>query len=395
MTAFPLAFGRDWWLPPNYSVHGKEMDVIFLVIFWITTIIFFGVQGALVYFLIKYRGRADRKKGIFSHGNTRLEMVWTVIPAIILIVIALWTKRVWDNYRYNPAVANDPNLVKILVIGQQFKWNVIYPGPDGELGRYLIYPKTTDLKWPKVPEGKDFPFPNVPGPAYLPEEQAQQVLNTYIETINPLGKDFDDPRGADDDWRDALARPVEIPKNRPVEINISSRDVIHDFYLPNFRVKLDAVPGMRGKIYLTATTSCRELQDKPRAYKLEDLRTLVRQSTKQSREVNAVIAKDTPGAQFKKLRRGPGFYAFLDKDGNTLLRDGSAIGDPDIDALKAAGINEVTVTLPYYWDLVCEELCGAGHYTMQDKFIVLEDDQLSQDPYTKFFKQPPAKVAMK
>jgi cytochrome c oxidase subunit 2 len=389
-----LAIGWDWWLPPNYSVHGRQMDVIFLFIFWITTIIFFGVQGALVYFLIKYRGRPNNRKGIFSHGNTRLEMAWTIIPAIILIVIALWTKRVWDDYRYNPTVANDPNVVKILVIGQQFKWNVIYPGPDGELGRYLLYPKTTDLKWPKLPEGATFQFPAVPGPAYLPEEQARQIIDNYIENVNPLGKDFDDPNGTDDDWRDSF-RAVEVPKGRSIEVNIGSRDVIHDFYLPNFRVKLDAVPGMRGKIYLTATASCREKQDPPKAYNLTALEKVVGDLNKQRREANAVINEKTPGAKLKKPRRGPSFYCYEDKDGNTILRDGNPVQLTDIAALKAAGISEVTVSVPFYWELVCEELCGQGHYTMQDKFIVLDDEQMKQEPYTKYFRQPPPKVAMK
>ena len=194
---------------------------------------------------------------------------------------------------------------------------------------------------------------------------------------------------------DSLSARWKFPKGRSVEINIGSRDVIHDFYLPNFRVKLDAVPGMRGKIYLTATTSCREKQDAPKAYNLDALKTLLEGLEKQKREVNAVINEKTPGAKLKKPRRGPSFYCYEDKDGNTIVRDGSPVQSTDIAALKAAGVNEVTVSIPFYWELVCEELCGPSHYTMQDKFIVLDDEQLAQEPYTKYFRQPPSKVALK
>src|SRR5581483_11760068 len=93
------------------------------------------------------------------------------------------------------------------------------------------------------------------------------------ESKNPLGKDFSDPDGLDDDWKGALARPVFLPKGRPVEIDLSSRDVIHDFFAPNFRVKLDAVPGTRGQIFFTATTSSAQLEKASRhLYSLDELK---------------------------------------------------------------------------------------------------------------------------
>src|SRR5205807_6883849 len=136
----------------------------------ITMAVFVAVEVLIVWFMIKYRRRPDKAKAIFTHGNTRLEMAWTLIPAAIFLLLAMWSKQVWDNYRYSP-VAQDKNLYHILVIGEQFKWNVIYPGPDGKLGRYLIYPKPTDLTWPKLPSDASFEFPRVPGPAYLPEDK--------------------------------------------------------------------------------------------------------------------------------------------------------------------------------------------------------------------------------
>ena len=83
----------DWWLPKDFSAHGPAMDWLFNVIFWITMVIFVVVELLIVYFAVKYRFRPGRK-GIFSHGNTRLEMAWTIAPAVVLLWISLATKRV-------------------------------------------------------------------------------------------------------------------------------------------------------------------------------------------------------------------------------------------------------------------------------------------------------------
>src|SRR5215213_4125446 len=141
-----LAADWKYWLPPNYSEHGGSMDMLFNWIFWITTIIFFIVEITLLVFLVKYRQRNDGRRAIFTHGNTRLEMAWTLAPAVILIILALATKRVWDGYRYSKD-ANDPGRAQVLVVGEQFKWNFVFPGPDGKLGTYLAYPKPADAKY--------------------------------------------------------------------------------------------------------------------------------------------------------------------------------------------------------------------------------------------------------
>ena len=193
---------RTWWLPPNHSAHGAAIDTLFDWIFWITAITFVLVEAALVFFLVKYRYRPGTKAH-FTHGNKRLEFIWTIIPAAIFAVLAIVSKFVWDNYRYSPTMT-DPNRAIVLVIGQQFKWNVIYPGPDKKLGRYLMYPEPTDLAWPN-PAGDDKPytFAGVRGPAFLPYDKALTAIDQYIDTVNPLGKDFSDPDGKDDDWQGA------------------------------------------------------------------------------------------------------------------------------------------------------------------------------------------------
>jgi cytochrome c oxidase subunit 2 len=96
----------------------------------------------------------------------------------------------------------------------------------------------------------------VRGPASLAPAEAQQAIDDFISQSDPaiqLGKDFDDPDGTDDDVDDATGRTLYLPLNRQVRILVMSRDVIHDFFLPDFRTQLYAVPGLTGTLALTAT----------------------------------------------------------------------------------------------------------------------------------------------
>jgi cytochrome c oxidase subunit 2 len=359
-------WGR-WWLPPDRSTHGHAIDMLFLWIFWITMIIFIVVEIVLVVFLFKYRARPDRKKGHYTHGNTRLEMAWTIAPAIILALLALFSKKVWDNYRYSPT-ANDPNRARVLVIGERFKWNVIYPGPDGEFGRYLVFPKPTDLKWP---DGQ--PFDGVSGPAELPYDKSVSAIKRYIDQKNKLGKDMNDPAGKDDDYEASLARLMEIPVNRPVEVVLSSKDVLHDFFLPNYRVKLDAVPGMRGHVMFTATMTSKEREATSlKTYKIDDLIAATR--LPENGELTAVIPENAPGADRFRPRGGQPYWRFADAEKKTIVRDGGTITTEIAEKLKAANIAEVTAKLPGYWEIVCEELCGEGHGTMKGQMLVLSQE---------------------
>jgi heme/copper-type cytochrome/quinol oxidase subunit 2 len=385
-----------WRLPPNYSQHGGSIDTLYYVILWVTGVIFIAVWAVMAYFLVKYRYDPTRKKGLFTHGNTRLEMAWTLIPAVILIALALWTKHSWDTYRYGPA-STATNPARIMVVGQQFKWSIVYPGPDGKLGRYLVFPKTTDLRWPPDPAyefPKDAQGNPIPGPAFMPEAAARSAINAYIDQRNPLGKDFTDENGKDDDWQAALSRTVYLPKGRPIEITLSSKDVIHDFFLPNYRVKLDAVPGMRGLIYFTATKSSKELEDPTRGtYKLDDLATRSLQQEEWSVVIPEFPEGKPPSPNIDLDDTGRRYYKDVEetvrgrkrKKKETIVREGSTLTPDAIKELKALGITEVQAYRPKTWDLVCEELCGQGHYTMKGTVVVLE-----QDDYRKMFETPAA-----
>jgi heme/copper-type cytochrome/quinol oxidase subunit 2 len=380
----------NWWLPENYSVHGKDVDHLFAVIFWLTTVVMLGVFAAMIYFIIKYRFNPNRKKAHYSHGNQRLEMIWTIIPAIILTVISLYSKRVWDTYRHGDP-SDTRKIARVLVIGEQFQWNVVYAGPDGKIGKYLIFPKPTDKYWPKNADGTPFTmsfkdYQDTKGPADMPFDDALTAINTYIGQENPLGKVFDDPDGKDDNWDKLPGRPIYLPKDRPIEVQLSSKDVIHDFFLPNFRVKLDAVPGLRGLINFTATTTSKSLEENPAnrmTFKnLDDLATTIKQP--QNKELLIAVSKESqplagdaksPGAAFDARARE---WKYNDKAGETIVRQGQPLTDDRIAALKAIGVKEITVYRPGYFDLVCEELCGQGHSKMQGQVIIVTPEEYAE-----------------
>jgi len=252
----PVGIGLDWWLPANYSQHGRQIDRLFDWIFGITVGILLIVQLALVAALIRYRSRPQKAKAVYTHGNARLEIIWTVIPTLILLGIMAGSEIAWHQFR-DWSDQTNPRRARVLIIGQQFKWNVIYPGPDGKFGRYLIYPNPTDPLWPI---GSPKNFAGVPGPASLPHDQALAAINRYIDIVNPLGKDLADPDGKDDGYDPTGVPTLYLPVNRPVEIDVQSKDVIHDFFMPNFRVQIYAVPGMTGKVIITPTATADNLE---------------------------------------------------------------------------------------------------------------------------------------
>lgn len=359
-----------WWLPHDRSEHGHAIDTLFHLIFWITMIIFVVTEVVLVYFLVKYRDRPGAKKAYFTHGNPKLEMAWTIAPAVILAGLALGSKKAWDAYRYAPA-GEDPNRTIVLVIGEQFAWNFVYPGKDGKLGKYMMFPKPSDAKWPVGADGQPTTFADVTGPAALPYKEAVGAINRYIEQVNRLGKDYSDPDGKDDDLAPNMqaSRGLILPANRPVEIQLTSKDVIHDFFLPNHRVKMDAVPGMRGRIFFKAVMTSSERAEK--AAKKVPVDTLEEYlKTPEGQAASIIINEGSSGPAANKNRDGQG-WRYITSANQTIIRTGTkfqaaeATRATQIQRLKDAGITEISMTSDTgNWELVCEELCGQGHNTM-------------------------------
>jgi cytochrome c oxidase subunit 2 len=119
----------DWWLPENVSTFGRDIDWLFHLIYAITAITGILVFGTMIVFLVMYRDRPGRRAR-YTHGNTTLEIVWTIVPALILVVLTFLSVPAWSKIK----MTQPPTDVVIEVTAKQFNWQVAYPGPDGKFG---------------------------------------------------------------------------------------------------------------------------------------------------------------------------------------------------------------------------------------------------------------------
>lgn len=129
VATFVVAPYYHIWFPRDISEHGRVIDSLFMFILWLTGIIFIGTEVALFWFMWKYNRRANPRPVQFSHGSHTLEVVWTILPAVTLLFIAIYQMNAWAD-----AKMRKPHIPPTAEItGRQFNWDVRYPGPDGEL----------------------------------------------------------------------------------------------------------------------------------------------------------------------------------------------------------------------------------------------------------------------
>src|SRR6184192_4455507 len=115
------------WLPENVSTYGPDIDRLFYVIYYVTGATFLVVQITLLVFLVLYRHR-DGRRATYTHGNTSLEIAWTIAPAILLVILAFVSRKTWADIKQHIP----PSDMVIQVTAKQFNWEVAYPGPDGK-----------------------------------------------------------------------------------------------------------------------------------------------------------------------------------------------------------------------------------------------------------------------
>jgi cytochrome c oxidase subunit 2 len=208
-VAQPMLFGKVlWWFPQGISEHAAAIDSQFMLTLWVVGISFTAAQFALGYAVMRF-GRRGEARAVYTHGSNKLEVTWTMITAGIFVLLAIMGQRVWANLHLNAA---PDNAARIEVVAQQFQWNFHYPGADGTFGK-------TEAR--------------------------------YIDdsALNFVGLDPNDAAGKDDSQLTSLI----IPVNRPVELTLKSKDVIHSFFVPSLRFKQDTLPGMAIKVHFTAT----------------------------------------------------------------------------------------------------------------------------------------------
>lgn len=203
----------DSYQLPLASEHGERYEQLFWATTWITVAVFILTHIALFVFSWKYQYKEGRQAAFYP-DNTRLEVIWTIIPAIVLTILVFGGFRVWTDI--TGEAPEGPELLEIM--GYQFAWDVRYPGADGQLG--------------------DYDFRN-------------------ISPLNQMGIDFSDENSFDD----FIPRDIYLPKGKPVEIKIRARDVLHSVFLPHFRQKMDAVPGMPTRMWFTPTKTTVEMRE--------------------------------------------------------------------------------------------------------------------------------------
>ncbi len=124
------------WLPEDVSTVGGEIDSLFYLIYYITAATFIIVTVLMIVFLVMYREQPGRR-ATYSHGNTTLEIIWTIVPAAILIVLSFMSVSTWAKIKQHVPDTD----FEIHVTAKQFNWEVVYPGADGKFGT------TDDIKF--------------------------------------------------------------------------------------------------------------------------------------------------------------------------------------------------------------------------------------------------------
>jgi cytochrome c oxidase subunit 2 len=204
-------------LPPVASAHGAELDAVMVYVHWLMAVMFVLWTGLFLYMLFRFRARKNPRAdhdGFQGKAPKWIE-VGVIVAELILLIgfsIPLWSDRVDD-------FPDEREAVRVRVVGEQFAWNIHYPGPDGVFGPTL--PELVDLQ------------------------------------NNPLGLDRNDPTAKDDI---TTVNQLHLPVDKPALIYLTSKDVIHSFMLNEFRVKQDAVPGIMTPVWFEPTVTTEEMK---------------------------------------------------------------------------------------------------------------------------------------
>jgi cytochrome c oxidase subunit 2 len=210
---YSFTYFEDYTLPIA-SVHGAWTDTLFWITMAVSVAAFSIISVVMAMFVFKFQHREGRKAKFYP-DNHYLELAWTIIPAIVLAILIFTGLRAWNDIT-GPASA-DAEVIE--VVGQQFAWTARYPGnTDNKLGSYNF---------------------------------------KLIDAVNEFGLDLTDKNSFDD----FKSLELHIPKGKEVLIMIRAKDVLHSLYIPHFRVKMDAVPGMPTQFKFVATKTTQEMRD--------------------------------------------------------------------------------------------------------------------------------------
>ncbi len=271
-TIYSLWAWGDFVLGTPASEHGVEVDNLMDISMWLIFFVQTVTQFLLHYYAFKYKGK-EGQKALYFADNNKLEAVWTIIPVIVLAVLILYGLFTWNEIMYYD---DDEDVMYVELYAKQFSWEARYAGDDNTLGKANV---------------------------------------RYIEGINTLGVDVEDPNAQDD----KVVQELHLPKGKKVVFKIRSQDVLHSAYMPHFRAQMNCVPGMITQFAFVPTVTTAEMR------------------------LDEAIIKKVEG--INKIRA---------KKSIELVANGKAALDP--------------YTFDYL--LLCNKICGASHYNMQMKIVV-------------------------
>ncbi len=320
-------------LPPDGSEHGPAIDHLIGLIHWLMLILFVGWGIFYIYTLIRFRKSKNPNAsytGVKSHISSYAEIAVLLVEVVLLVIfsIPLWSKRVDAFPAQNQATT-------VRVVAEQFAWNIHYPGPDGVFGKTAI---------------------------------------NLIDSDNPLGLDRTDPNAKDDI---TTINQLNVPINKPVLVYLTTKDVIHSFSLPPFRVKQDAIPGMSIPVWFTPTKTTDQIR--------EELRKpfSIAEAMKKVRKVSL------PATQTMNIAKGSAhdnmmvMQDYADNSGSAILSKGEMLNEENVGKLADAGIGSVSVRGMAKLDNL---------YSMEDvknsagEVVVAKNEALMEDAVTKIIE---------
>ena len=299
-------FDLSKWMgmPLDASGHGAPIDAMMGWVHWLMLALFIFWAPFFLYTLWRFRAKRQRVAnyhGVKSKWSSYVEGAVVVAEAILLVGFAF---PIWAEIKNDFPDEEESTIIN--VVAEQFAWNVVYPGADGAFGRTTL--------------------------------------------AKPLAIDPDDPRGEDDI---IVQDELHLLKGKPVIIELTSRDVIHSFGLPNMRVKQDVIPGLAIPVWFVPEMS--------------------------TKEFHAAMTKILPVSADQGRRRQYPPYRWIAMqdyaaaDGTVLAEAGARLSTRILDRLFEAGITEV-VAAPDM-EISCAQLCGGGHYSMRGTVIVHETQE--------------------
>lgn len=311
------------WMPYSASSYSESVDFLYRVIFWVTTGMFLLTEGLLLLFCILYRRRPGHRP-TYTHGNNKAEITWTIIPALMLLGLAIWQIPAWNNIKkkFPQDGVDGHKVLTVDIIGEQYKWNVRYPGSKEK---------------------------------YKGDYDLTNLSN------------------------------VHMPFGDTALFNLRSKDVIHSVFIPHMRVKQDTVPGLRQRLWFKPNRfflkdlKAPQIQEGHLWPKEEDFKKKPRM-VQPSRFVyldddkdpsipaDAFRAKDfLPGGKLFDKRIAVENHSELNGLYQVPVINGVA---KKVKALYQGKVSEGQefASCDYalgIFEIACAELCGMGHYTMR------------------------------